>query len=283
MWADAESPVRVGWVRPTRGRQADDAPTVGSTSRYDDGMPPASVVEVHWAYPVSLEHSVGLLDPVEQERLDTLYRPRDRDRYLTAHALMRLVLAQRTGIEPALQRFTRTCRICGGPHGKPKLVPAGEWQDVTIPHVSLSYAGNRVLVALSDADELGVDVERWAATAFPGFSALALTEPEAAELLTFRSEDRTAAKTVWWVRKEAALKATGHGLRVDTASLRVTPPDQPPRLVEWNDSEVAAPTLSMADLPVEGQYAAAVAVLGDHDLNVVMYDANPQLALLAAG
>ncbi|HYO86259.1 MAG TPA: 4'-phosphopantetheinyl transferase superfamily protein [Dermatophilaceae bacterium] len=244
-------------------------------------MASPAVVEVYWGYPSMLEQSIGLLDPLEQGRLDTLYRPRDRDRYLTAHALMRLVLADHTGIEPGQQRFTRTCRICGGPHGKPKLVPGGAWTGLVVPHVSLSYAGNRVLVALSYAEELGVDVDRWAATAFPGFSALALTEAEAAELIAFRPQDRTAAKTVWWVRKEAALKATGHGLRVDTASLRVTPPDQPPRLLAWDDAEVPAPTLTMADLPVEGQYAAAVAVLGEHDLEVRMHDANDRLTLLA--
>lgn len=245
-------------------------------------MPPVpSIVEVYWAYPSSLEASVGLLDPVEQERLDTLYRPRDRHRYLSAHALMRLALADHTGIDPRRQRFTRTCRICGGPHGKPKLVTAQSSPHAP-PHVSLSYAGNRVLVALSLTAELGVDVERWAATAFPGFSALALTEEEARELLSFRPSDRTAAKTVWWVRKEAALKATGHGLRVDTSSLRVTPPDQPPRLLSWNDTEVPPPTLSMGDIQVGGQYAAAVAVLGDLDLDIRLVNANDRLLLLAA-
>lgn len=237
-------------------------------------------MEVHWAYPSPLEEATDLLDVVERQRLDTLQRPRDRDRYLSAHILVRAVLAEHTGIPPYRQRFTRTCRICGGPHGKPRLV-LDPSRPMPTPHVSLSYAGNRILVAYSTSAELGVDVERWSSTAFPGFSSLALTEEEARELLGYRPADRTAAKTVWWVRKEAALKATGHGLRVDTSSIRITPPDQPPKLLAWNDVEVPEPTLSMGDIPVGGQYAAAVAVLGDFRLDIRMFDDNHMLSTLA--
>jgi 4'-phosphopantetheinyl transferase len=151
----------------------------------------------------------------------------------------------------------------------------------TPPWVSLSYTGNRVLVALCADAPVGVDVERWAATDFPGFSSVALTQPEARELLAFRSSERQVAKAIWWVRKEAALKATGHGLRVDTASVRVSPPDQPPRLLAWDDPEVPAPTLTMADIPTQGSYAAAVAVLAELELRVELRDANDRVASLA--
>ncbi|WP_168581850.1 4'-phosphopantetheinyl transferase family protein [Gephyromycinifex aptenodytis] len=229
-------------------------------------------VQVYRATSGSLPGTEDLLDAVERDRLAVLRRPEDRVRYLTAHVLMRRVLAAHTGIPAREQRFERRCGFCGAEHGKPRLLPAGSRQAQDLPHINVSHAGEQVLLAVS-TQPVGVDVEQYSATAFAGFPAAALTSDEAAELSEFAPSDRLAAKAAWWTRKEAALKATGHGLRVEATSLRVTPPDQPPHLVEWHDPDVTRPHLVMADVPVPGSYAGAVAVCDSDQLHFTLYTA----------
>jgi 4'-phosphopantetheinyl transferase len=85
-------------------------------------------------------------------------------------------------------------------------------------HVSLSRTRDLVAVAVSTDAPVGVDVERVADTRFEGFDAVATHPTEQTRDL----DDR--ARAVSWVRKEAALKALGVGLRVDPSSF-VTPRD----------------------------------------------------------
>ncbi|MDO5629481.1 MAG: 4'-phosphopantetheinyl transferase superfamily protein [Mobilicoccus sp.] len=233
-------------------------------------------VQVYWTRPVDHADLVHLLDPTEQEAFETLHRDSDRNRYATAHALLRVVLARHTGVPEDEQRFHRRCVICGGPHGKPRLLPAGadldHAGDIDTPQVNLSYSGGRVMLALSETHPVGVDVEAWAATDFPGFHTAALTPAEARELLEFDIAERAAARTVWWARKEAILKATGHGLRVDATSMRVSAPDHPPRLIDWNDAEVPRPEVCLGDVDVPGDYAAAVAVACQGEVHAQVHE-----------
>lgn len=221
----------------------------------------------------------ALLDAVERDRMASLRRPQDRDRYVTAHLLMRAVLAEHSGVPVAAQRFARHCAVCGGPHGKPTLVTEGS-DPSRGPHVSLSYAGEHVVVAVSDA-QLGVDAELWATTDFAGFAAVALTAQEAAELSAFRLPDRAWARATWWARKEATLKATGHGLRVEAPSLRVTAPDRAPALLDWTDPEVPRPTVALADAPVGDGVACAVARLGSESVIVRLSESGALLDRLS--
>ena len=90
-------------------------------------------------------------------------------------------------------RIVRACRSCGSDrHGKPQVVvPAGS----PGVHLSLSRSGGRAVVAVTDAGPVGVDVERVRAE-----------EPD---------------DLVAWVRAESLVKATGHGLTTDPATLDV--------------------------------------------------------------
>ncbi|GAB3810686.1 4'-phosphopantetheinyl transferase family protein [Micromonospora zhanjiangensis] len=86
---------------------------------------------------------VDLLDDEERPRLDRFVRPEDRDRFLVAHALARLVVADALRVTPADVRFDRSCARCGAAHGKPQVVPTHG-----PAYVSLTHSGRWVGVAL---------------------------------------------------------------------------------------------------------------------------------------
>jgi 4'-phosphopantetheinyl transferase len=154
------------------------------------------------------------------------------DAAASAHALLRLLLTERTGVPPTAHVLVRRCTTCGGAHGKPRLAHPSL-------QVSLSYVAGAVAVAVTDEGPVGVDLERLPATDFDGFDGVALAPGETAST--------TAERARLWTRKEAALKATGDGLSRD------------PRTVDVRGSTALGAHLLDVDVP--GPLAAAVAVL----------------------
>ena len=256
---------------------------------------------VWWATPHEDAGLADLLDDAERRRAARLARTADRWAYVTAHALVRLLLAARTGVPAAELRFERTCRRCGSTHhGKPRLADdlAGEAGPVPF---SLARAGDRIAVAVSDQPglEVGVDVER---VPDPGDAVLAAA-PEVlttTELATYRRLDggwRGHALAVWWARKEAVLKAVGHGLAVAPSTIAVTAPDEAPAVIRWSapaaggtssagGAQVPAvrgramrprPGVSMRDLEAAHGYVGCVAAVGARSLGVAELDAAPLL------
>ena len=149
---------------------------------------PVDEARVWWAHarPRSAE-LLGLLDPIEATRLSALRRSADRDRFASAHALTRVVLAGYLSTYPDEVAIRAVCKVCGAEgHGKPEL---GDTE--TGLRFSLAYAGARVGVAVARVP-VGLDV---------------------AVLDVERSHEQTLAA----VRDEALLKATGDGLAVPAA------------------------------------------------------------------
>ena len=154
------------------------------------------------------------------------------------------------GRDPEKIRVGRRCPRCGGAdHGRPVILKGAGKRP---PHVSVARASGIVVVAVSIDHPVGVDVERLD-RAWP---------PESADLLVHPQEhhpDASADLTRLWVRKESLLKATGDGLRVEPALLRLSGPREMPRLLAWPGGAVG--TTALQDLPIDG-YLACVAVLG---------------------
>ncbi len=97
--------------------------------------------------------------------------------------------------------------------------------------------------------------------------------PGSTDLLVHAQEhqpDAPADLTRLWVRKESLLKATGDGLRVEPAFLRLSDPSEMPRLLDWPGG--AAGTTALQDLQIDG-YVACVAVLGHESVWVTQRQA----------
>jgi 4'-phosphopantetheinyl transferase len=186
---------------------------------------------------------VGLLDGHERARLDRFRRPADSARYLAAHALARIVLAEMVGRPAAALAFDRTCR-CGEQHGKPVLLDG--------PGFSLTHAGDLVGVAVHPGGSVGLDVEEireltdLAAMADHVCSPLE-TAPDAPAFFTL------------WTRKEALLKAVGTGLATPMSDITLGPSG----VREWTGEDAPREPLWLRDLHPAHGYRAAVAGTGD--------------------
>jgi 4'-phosphopantetheinyl transferase len=130
--------------------------------------------------------------------------------------------------------------------------------------VSMAGAGGVVVVAAASV-AIGVDHEPRGA-AHRAVADVALTESERTQLAELPVDDQPDGLLRWWVRKEAVLKMTGHGLLADPSRLSVSPPDAPPRLLRW-DGPGPRPVAQMADLDIDG-FVAALAVRTHEPLRV---------------
>jgi 4'-phosphopantetheinyl transferase len=144
----------------------------------------------------------ALLDDEERARASRLHRPRDRHRFVLAHAALRLFLAQCLDIHPAAVHYET------GVHGKPRLGPG-------LPSLefNLSHSGEVGVAAVTRDRSVGVDVEQL--RAMPDALSIADSHFSAAERAGLRSllpAEQRGAFFRCWTRKEAVIKATGEGL-----------------------------------------------------------------------
>lgn len=174
-----------------------------------------------------------------------------------AHELLRDTVAARAGVTAADVEVRHGCRTCGATtHGRPFVVVAGE----PGPQVSVSRAGDRSLVAVSDL-EVGVDVEVAAVGAHDGLAAVALSGRERSELATKAPGLRGETVLRTWVRKEALLKALGHGLTVDPRLVELSLDGPCPRLTGWSGPG-GRPRVHVHDVGGGAGFVAAVAWVG---------------------
>ncbi|MFC4554912.1 4'-phosphopantetheinyl transferase family protein [Georgenia faecalis] len=236
--------------------------------------------EVWWATPSGATALAALLEAAEHRRAERL-RDHDRARFVTARALLRLVLAARTGTAPSELRLDTTCYRCGAGHGKPRLVGG----DGSVSF-SIAHSGDRVVVAVADGTAIGVDVEVGAGTGAEELMSLGasiLAPAELADYWRLEPSRRPRALAVWWTRKEAVLKATGDGLTVPMRSLAVTTPDEPAALRSTGRARSSTAAMAVLhDLAADERTVACVAALGVASLTVVERDGDRLLASATA-
>ncbi len=219
-----------------------------------DPAPVQPTVELWWgSVTAALPHLPALLDLLdadERRRADRFRVEAGRQRFVTAHAMLRCLLAGRVGIAP------RLLRLATGPRGKPALSDptAGD------PHFNLAHSGDLAVVALANR-ELGVDVE--ALRAFPRaerFAARFFAPSEQRWLEEGPETERGHAALTLWTFKEAYLKALGSGIAIALASVEVDP--ERPALLRVAGVPVAAGEWTLLGARLPGPAAAAVAIRG---------------------
>jgi len=212
---------------------------------------PVAPCTVWWAAPVhptTTPRLVELLDGPERERLTRFRQASDRARYLAAHALVRLVLAEVLGVDAGAVEIDRTCG-CGGQHGKPAL-PGG-------PDFSLTHAGDVVGVAVWSGGQVGLDVEP--VRAMTDLDGMARHVGSPAELA--RGDLGTPESFfATWTRKEALLKSVGTGLAAPMAAITLAGT----AVVAWTGEHAVHGPMWVRDLHPAPGYASALAGPGVH-------------------
>lgn len=131
-------------------------------------------------------------------------------------AVVRAVCAV-TGAAASGVSIVSVCRHCGGPHGALVVTPG--MPDAGSVWASLSRAGGYVIAAATTLGPIGVDIESVNRMSRSPLDRVAFHPRELAQLSSLPPASRDRTRTVVWTRKEALLKATGHGLRVAPASV----------------------------------------------------------------
>jgi 4'-phosphopantetheinyl transferase len=150
-----------------------------------------------------------LLDASEQTRADRFRVAADREAYIAAHALMRVMLSRVAGIAPKDWRF----QAADG--GKPTLDAAQAPRDL---HFSLSHTRGLVACAVGWPYALGVDAEAWLAVAPIELATRYFAPAENRLLAQLDPAEQRSTFYRLWTLKEAYLKATGQGLAAELNS-----------------------------------------------------------------
>jgi 4'-phosphopantetheinyl transferase len=219
--------------------------------------PPPTLVDgaVHvWCVrvdtPVS-EEDWSLLSPEEQAHARRFHFERDRQRYVASHGTLRRLLGDYAGIPGAQLEFDT------GDFGKPALRGAGALE------FNLAHSGDIALIAISRDRALGIDVERWQSdiehmTLAEHFFSGA--ERDALRVLD-EIEERVACFFAAWSRKEAYLKASGHGVTrgLDHFDVSLAPGQTARLIADRLDTAATERWVMCALAPAAGYSAALVA------------------------
>jgi 4'-phosphopantetheinyl transferase len=218
---------------------------------------------VWWARPRALASSpLHLLPTAERERLATLRREPDRERFATGRLLARAAIAQRTATPPGEVVIDATCPRCGRQHGRP-TTPGLE--------LSISHSGERVAIALTRSAPVGIDVESGESLGTGDGSALwpqVLCATERDAIAALPPGRRRDALLVVWTRKEALLKASGDGLGIAMSTLEVSAAGRPPALLKGTPALPPPAEVTLRGLEPGDGYRAAVAVFAAEPVSV---------------
>ena len=219
---------------------------------------PVSTGEVHlWGASVltaapAMTSLLRLLDATERSRSERFHFERDRDRFVVAHGLKRLVLGRCTGVAPSALRFAT------GSYGKPALITDG-------PHLefNMSDSGDIVLVAVALGVAVGVDAEARTSdmddAELTSVAVTAFSPAERAALARARTPDRRRVFFDTWSRKEAYLKATGDGVTLGLDHFDVSADEHDARLIADRRELGAADRWGMGPLDLGDDFSSALA------------------------
>lgn len=225
-------------------------------------LPPADLKlapdEVHvWCIaldqnPALVEQFHATLASDEQERAAKFYFPKDRQHFIVARGLLRLILGRYLNQAPAQLRFVYNA------YGKPSL------ETTPSIHFNLSHSKGLALLGVSSDRELGIDLE-YIRTDFP-FEQVAKSVFSVSEQAILRSlPDALKPEAFFnaWTRKEAYIKALGQGLSIPLDQFDVAfVPGEPAALREVRGTWSNGHNWTLQHLTPAPDYAGAIAVSG---------------------
>lgn len=231
------------------------------------GLPPGQV-HAWWLKPPRgeetpiIEQFAAFTSEAEQQRAARFHSPADRWAYLSAHSLLRWVLANQLDCKPTALQFRRNA------YGRLFLeTPASNL------FFSLTHSRSMVACALAHDIAVGIDVED--ATRQVHIEELArsyFAPNEIAHLSTLPSLVRSRDFLIQWTLKESFLKAISMGLHASVDTLSIIPEAKTLR-VSFTQPFPESPT---------GWGFAALTELHGHHLAVAIRSEIPKITIRLA-
>jgi 4'-phosphopantetheinyl transferase len=158
----------------------------------------------------ALEDLASLLSNAERERADRFTFEKDRARFVSCRASLRILLGRYTGIAPDKLIFRYE------PQGKPALAGVSGWQ------FNVSHSRDLAAIVVSRYDAVGIDIELIDAH-FPRDEVAPdiLARDELSDLAALPAAAQADYFFQLWTLKEALLKAVGGGLSLDPRDIRL--------------------------------------------------------------
>jgi 4'-phosphopantetheinyl transferase len=196
-----------------------------------------------------------VLSEDELARAARFHFSRDRQRYVSSRALLRMILAAYLDAEPKALSFRYSDKE------KPALDCIHANHELQF---NVSHSGTVALLAFARGRELGVDVELLRQDFdVEGIAYRFFSEREKQELASYSPEERHAAFFRCWTRKEAYVKATGDGLSLPLSQFDVSlAPKENDALICTRPDAREAGRWHMREVPGGTGHAAAICVLG---------------------
>lgn len=207
--------------------------------------------------------TIHVLSDDEWERARRFHKVVDRNRWVTSRFRLRTVLAEATGLQAAEITFGYR------PTGKPFMQNAG----VQCPEFNLTHSSDALLVAISQAAPVGIDIEPLRALAdVESMANHALSASESERLMACNLTHRSQCFLEYWTQKEAVIKAFGKGLS-NLKQLDLEAPEV--RLPGGRRQRAGKNGWQVSPLELPDGYVGAVAVVGSEPRLEYVYAFDP--------
>ena len=205
----------------------------------------------------SHEALLPCLSKDERERASRFHFQKDREHFVAARGVLRVLLGRYLNLTPEELRFKYSS------YGKPSLDVGPDGERLRF---NLSHSHERALLAFTRAGELGVDLEFMRADfACHEVAERWFSDREVEMFSALPGSLRIEGFFNCWTRKEAYVKARGEGLSRPLKSFSVSlAPDEAARLLSIDGDSVQCERWSLQNLHVAEGYAAALAVENTH-------------------
>lgn len=194
----------------------------------------------------------------EQTRAKRFHFDVDRNHFVVARGLLRVLLGRYLEAEPSKLRF------CYSQYGKPALVSEFDAKEEQGLRFNVSHSDGLALYAVTRGREIGIDLERLR----PNFANERIAEQffspgEVAVLRRLPANMQQAAFFNCWTRKEAYIKARGEGLSHPLDQFDVSLiPGEPATLLSTRGDPEEVDRWSLQELAPQRGYVASIAVEG---------------------